>query len=52
VAPAVTARFLLVNRNFQTGVKVSLMLVALLWMLIFRLSESGPRMPDFVYVNF
>jgi hypothetical protein len=41
-----------VNRKYLTGIKVSLMLIALLWILIYRLSESGPRMPDFVYVNF
>ena len=35
-----------------TGIKVSLMLAALFWVLVYRLSESVAKVPDFVYVNF
>ena len=34
------------------AVKWSAMLVALFWMLVFRLSQSVERLPEFVYVNF
>ena len=39
-------------QNYRDALKVSIMLVALFWMLVFRLSESAPKVPDFVYVNF
>lgn len=30
----------------------SLMLAALCWTFVYKLSESGVKVPDFVYVNF
>jgi hypothetical protein len=41
-----------VRPTYWTALKVSLMLSALFWTVIYRLSESVARVPDFVYVNF
>jgi hypothetical protein len=30
----------------------SLMLAAIFWTLVYKLSETGVKVPDFVYVNF
>ena len=45
------------SRTPNTGsliltVKWSAMIVALLWTLVYRLSEESSRLPEFVYVNF
>jgi predicted NAD-dependent protein-ADP-ribosyltransferase YbiA (DUF1768 family) len=40
------------RRDYWTALKTSLMLAALLWMLVYRLSEVAPTIPDFVYANF
>ena len=40
------------RRDYRTVLKTSLMLAALLWMLVYRLSEVAPTIPDFVYANF
>jgi hypothetical protein len=32
--------------------KSAAMLLALFWMLVFRLSQAVERLPEFVYVNF
>jgi len=39
-------------REQGTALKVSLMLLSLFWMLIYRLSASSTAVPEFVYVNF
>ena len=39
-------------RSYSSSLKLALMLAALFWMLVYRLSESAPNVPDFVYVNF
>jgi hypothetical protein len=38
--------------DYWVFVKWSLMSCALLWLLIYRLSEATQKLPDFVYVNF
>ena len=30
----------------------ALMLAAIFWTIVYKLSESGVKVPDFVYVNF
>ena len=33
-------------------IKWSLMIVALFWTLLYRASQEGDRVPEFMYVNF
>lgn len=40
------------SEGFVRTVKLSAMIVASLWSLIYRLSEESARLPEFVYVNF
>jgi hypothetical protein len=39
-------------RRHWTAFKVSLMLAGLFWTLVYRLSESAAKVPEFIYVNF
>ena len=39
-------------RDYWTALKISLMLAGLFWTLVYRLSESATRIPEFIYVNF
>ena len=32
--------------------RLSLMLGAIFWVIVYKLSEAGLKVPDFVYVNF
>ena len=43
---------LLVSRRFWSFLKWSLMTSALFWILVYHLSQSARRVPEFVYVNF
>lgn len=46
-------RFKEINRSgFFLLLKWSLMASGIFWMVVFRLSEQGLKLPDFVYVNF
>jgi hypothetical protein len=38
--------------RIKTLVKWSLMLTAIVWTMVFRLSEEASKVPEFVYANF
>jgi hypothetical protein len=37
---------------FWQFLKLNLMAAALLWLVVYRLSETAEKLPEFVYVNF
>lgn len=40
------------DAGWRFGLKWTLMLAAIFWTVVYKLSESGVKVPDFVYVNF
>ena len=38
--------------NYWVLFKWCLMAASIFWMVVFRLSEQGVKLPEFVYVNF
>jgi len=38
--------------KYWTLFKWSIMVAVIFWMVVFRLSEQGVKVPEFIYVNF